>query len=130
MRFVIIASISAIAALAASPNLATQMVSIEGQDFRSRATTMNEMSRHVGFFLLVINIWFTLLVNKTVGYAADKKPSGGAVYGFQVFGQPAWSPDRKTIAFTVVPSTVWSRVLKVGGFPYDGSKIWLLEIGR
>ncbi len=46
--------------------------------------------------------------------------------GFQVgLGKPAWSPDQKMIAFTVVPSKVRSRV---GGFPYEGSRIWLLQI--
>jgi Tol biopolymer transport system component len=46
--------------------------------------------------------------------------------GLQVAGEkPAWSPDQKMIAFTVVPSKDSPRR---GGFPYGGSTIWLLQM--
>lgn len=57
-----------------------------------------------------------------------RKLTNVAKQDFQVgLGKAAWSPDQKKIAFTVVPSKIRSRV---GGFPYEGSRIWLLQMGQ
>jgi TolB protein len=57
-----------------------------------------------------------------------RKLTNVAKQGFQVgFGKPAWSPDQKKIAFTVVSSKIRSRV---GGFPYEGSRIWVLQMSQ
>jgi Tol biopolymer transport system component len=57
-----------------------------------------------------------------------RKLTNVSAQGFQVgLGKPAWSPDQKMIAFTVVPSEIRSRV---GGFPYEGSRIWALRMDQ
>lgn len=48
--------------------------------------------------------------------------------GFQVaLGKPAWSPDQKRIAFSVTPAT---KKPYMGGFPFEGAAIWILELKK
>ncbi|MBI4524917.1 MAG: PD40 domain-containing protein [Deltaproteobacteria bacterium] len=48
--------------------------------------------------------------------------------GYQVGGEkPAWSPDQRKIAFSVIPTT---KPPRRGGFPFENSTIWILEVGK
>ena len=48
--------------------------------------------------------------------------------GHQVaLGKPAWSPDQKRIAFSVTPST---KKPYMGGFPFEGAAVWVLELKK
>ncbi len=40
--------------------------------------------------------------------------------------KPAWSPDQKKIAFSVIPVPKPPR----SDFPFDGSTIWILELSK
>jgi Tol biopolymer transport system component len=55
-----------------------------------------------------------------------RKLTNLAKVGLQAgFDKPAWSPDQKTIALTVMPRKSIARMAAV---PYEGSKIWLLKL--
>lgn len=49
-----------------------------------------------------------------------------AVKGYQVApDKPAWSPDQRKLAFSVIPLGWYPGK---GGFPFEGSRIWVLEL--
>jgi Tol biopolymer transport system component len=41
--------------------------------------------------------------------------------------KPAWSPDQRKIVFSLVPV---AKQPKTGGFPFEGSTIWILELSN